>query len=250
VKGIFFQKPFEFSLNVSGESWRQSETISGTLTVRNRGNETASLAGTRVELALGQLKKVHARTPGALETLSKKELESPATLAPGAEATLEWSFPTHLNFPITDVSDSPFLVYGQGAEAEKIGFLQANVLPSTIIEEFLDRFVVAHRFVVKSKKWSKKRVAVKLGPSSAKQFANLEYAQAEFRFQGDTLLVNYIFQVKKMVATPANVETKKEKRELEQSFGPTDYRTSSGRPNHERIEAAIAEALKEAEPKL
>jgi hypothetical protein len=62
--------------------------------------------------------------------------------------------------------------------------------------------------------------------------------------------VHYSFQVKKLEATAASFEVSKLKKEQEQVFAPSDYRTPSGRPNHERIAAAIREALSAVESKI
>ena len=56
MKGTFFQKPFEFKLNVEGETWRQAQGVSGVLTVKNQGSSPVSVEGTRVHLAYGQLR--------------------------------------------------------------------------------------------------------------------------------------------------------------------------------------------------
>ncbi len=249
MKGTFFQKPFEFKLSVEGESWRQSQEVSGVLTVKNQGNATLSLDGTRVQLAYGQLRKVRQKSPKAFEILQAETLQGAPTLDPQKEIQLPWKFKTDLNIPISDTGASLFLLYGQLPEQDKMGQLQLTFHPSEIIQEFLNAITVQFRFVQKTIKSSKGYVEVKLVPPTAKAFAMLEHLILSFRFDGDTLGVDYEFQIKKLEPTVGSMVVKKELKQTSQAFTAAQYRLPSGRLNHEIMESSIREALGQIESK-
>lgn len=248
MKGTFFQKPLEFSLRVEGESWRQGEAIAGTLFAKNHGAQ-ALPGGFQVKLARGTLKKVHQKVSGAFYEILATSSAPAGEIAPQAELGHSWRFQTDRNCPITDNTESLFLLYGSESETEKMGHLQVTIKPEPVIEEFLKAFQIEFRFVVKSFKSSKRGVDVKLMPPDSQHFTMLDYAQLSFRFDGDVLHVGYVFNLKEVQASSAAVDVKKKKKEFEQTFAPGEYRLSSGRFNHERLEAAAAEAIKQVEGK-
>jgi hypothetical protein len=239
MRGILFQKPLELVLNVEGEKWLQGDPLSGTLTVKNHGAEPASLASLEIKLAHGTLRKVHQKLPDAYDFLATFPLEGAGTLEPKSEASFPWRFKTDANCPITDVSASLFLLYGQG-------HLQLPFDPSPVMQEFVKTLEVGFRFVKKSQRYSAKgRVDVKLSPPDSKAFGVIDLLVLSFKMKDEeTLDVQYIFQLKKVAATAASVEVNKERREISQSFTRAQYRLASGRFNHEVWESGIREALK------
>ncbi len=243
MKGTFFQKPFEFKLNVEGETWRQAQGVSGVLTVKNQGSSPVSVEGTRVHLAYGQLRKVRAKSPGSFQILNTATLTGSTSLDPQKEVQLSWQFPTDLNSPISDTGASLFLLYGQAPETDKLGQLQLTFHPSEIIQEFLNAITVQFRFVQKTIRSSKGWVQVKLAPPTAKAFAMLEHLNLSFHFDGDTLEVEYEFNIKKIEAGVAGMNVLKAKKATNQAFTAAQYRLPSGRLNHEIMEAGIREAL-------
>lgn len=243
MKGVFFQKPFEFNLLVEGETWRQGDPIQGTLTIKNRSDQAAPLEGNAVSLGYGSIKKVHANKSEALDILALVPFSASSVPAQG-EATFPWKFETERNSPITDTVGSPFLFYGSA------GILQLRVSPDPIVEEFFQALQTQFRFVKKSQKSSKTRIVTKLDPPSAQGFRFLEQLIVTTEFEGDTLHVNYAFEMKKLEASPASSQITVSKKGIDQSFGPQDYKIPSGRFNHEKIEASIREALSTVENKI
>src|SRR6185437_9396529 len=110
VKGTFFQKPLEFRLSVDGETWRQGDPITGTLTVKNHSPEPLPTQEITVRLARATLRKVHQKLEGAFGTAvgSAAPPSDASTLAPGAEFNFPWKFVTDRNCPITDSVSSLF----------------------------------------------------------------------------------------------------------------------------------------------
>jgi hypothetical protein len=250
MKGTVFQKPFEFNLRVEGETWAQGDPISGSLIIKNHGNESILLSDTRVLLGYADLKHVHAKTPDAFEILQTVTVSQPQ-LEAGKELTVPWQFQTDRNCPITDNLASLFLLYGSGTAYEKVGQLQLKVTPYLVITEFLNVLQVNFRFVVKTQKFSKKAVEIKMAPpDGARAFANVEQLVLRFSFQGEELEVEYAFKVKKLEATATSMAMTKQSKTSAQTYRPDQYRTSSGRFNHDEVEAGIREALSPFEVKI
>jgi hypothetical protein len=236
MKGTIFQKPLEFKISIEGETWKQGDSIQGTISVKNHGSGDLDFSQLQVHLAQGVIRKVHSKAPDAFKIIAS----SPLT----AEET-PWSFQTDRNCPITDTTGSLYLLYGHGADTTQLGQLQLNFTPYWIIEEFLNVLKTDFRFVVKTQKFSKGKIETKLAPPTAKSFATLEYLFVNFHFEGDTLEVGYVFQTKKLEATAASIDTSKLKKETSQVFESHEYLTPSGRINHLTFETAISEAMKE-----
>jgi hypothetical protein len=237
MKGTFFQKPLEFSLNITGETWKQGDDIAGTLEVKSHA-AGAEIPKAKVHLAYGHLKKAHAKDPAAFTVLQS------------ADASPEWKFKTDRNAPITDSTHSLFILYGSGDDLSKFGHIQLIMKPYWIIEEFLKELQVAFRFVVKTMKSNKGVLDVKVAPPDSRAFAAVEQAILSFSFDEDILNISARFDMKKIEATAASVDMKKEKKSFEKSYRPLDYLTSSGRFNHVQMTVAMQEILDVAEQKI
>lgn len=249
MKGTVFQKPFEFNLRVDGESWAQGDPINGSLVIKNHGGEPVSLDAIRVMLAYADLKHVRQKSPDAFEVLQTASTPS-SQLAAGNELTVPWKFETTRNSPITDTSSSLFLVYGAGSALEKMGQLQLTVTPYPVIFDFINIFQTSFRFALKSQKFNKNAVEIKLlPPDGGKAFTHVEHLILRFSFQGEELEVDYGFKVKKLEATASNFAVSKQTRSSSQVYRPDQYRTSSGRFNHDEMEGRVREVLSPFESK-
>jgi hypothetical protein len=237
MKGLFFQKPLEYILNITGESWKQGDAIAGTLNVKSHAPDS-EIPSAQVHLAYGHLKKAHAKDPKAFAIIQS------------AEATPDWSFKTDRNIPITDSVHSLFILYGSGEDLSKFGHLQLVMQPYWIIQEFIKELEVGFRFVLKTMKSNKGVLQAKIAPPTSRSYAAVEQGLLSFQFNGEVLEVGATFDVKKVEATASSVDTKKEKRAAEKSFSPLDYLTPSGRFNHDKMEGAIREILSVAESKV
>lgn len=250
MKGMYFQKPLQLNLLVNGESWHQGDPVAGSLTVKNLGPDDVPSSEVRVHLAYGELKKVRQKSPDAYEVLTSVPMEKGGKIAPGQEATLAWRFETDRNTPITDASRSLFVLYGRGGSPIELGSLQLTVDPTPVVQEFLSSLQTEHRFVLKSRKFLRGATEVKLAPPDSRELASVEHLTLAFRFEGEDLRVGYEFRVRKIEAGAATFDVAKQKKTLEQVFKPEEYRTPTGRFNHERIEGAIKAALSTVAAKI
>lgn len=250
MKGVFFQKPLEFKLHVEGESWRQGDEIAVELLVKNHGSESINTDDLVLILALGTLKKVREKSSEAYQEISSAKWEEKNSIPTSGEHHLKWKFKTDINCPITDTIGSLFILYGKRDSLEKLGQLQLVVNPHAEVDEFLSRLNIQHRFVVKSKKYKKGSVDVKLDPPSSRAYLTLEQLLINFKKVETGLKINYQFQVKKVEATAATLDVKKQGKTLDQELSRSDLYLASGRFNHDKMEEYIRAALDLVEQKV
>lgn len=246
MKATFFQKPLEYNLTIEGESWRQGDAISGSLLVKNHSSDELDASEIRVVLAQGAITKVRKKDAGAFTALFAQSMSS-QKIAPGTQASFNWKFETERNCTVTEKSSSLFILYGRGDALESLGQIQLVIHPYFIIEEYLKSLQTQFHFVLKSFKSSKGWLECKMSPPSSRNFASVEQLLLSFRFEGDTLMVHYSFDVKKLEALAATTTLNKQKREFEQSINSTQY-LRNGRFNFEFIEASIRDVMGQLNP--
>lgn len=251
MRGTFFQAPIEIRIEIQGEKWKQGETLSGTVTFKNRGNAPAKAAEATISLARGTLKKVQKKDPEALDVVETQALEAAGLateLAPGAELTKPFSFKLGANAFITDTVTSLFVVVGKvSATQSSWPVLQLQVEPSDVIVEFVKTFTIEHHFAFKDYKATKNGVQAKLDPPDGQSYSSLDGLDVNFWFEGaeghEELQVDYGFVVKKVKPNVASVTYLKEKRPVSQTFSRLQYMTPSGRVNFDEIRKGIEGAL-------
>jgi len=251
MRGTFFQAPIEIKIEIQGEKWKQGETISGTVTFKNRGTAPAKAAEATISLARGTLKKVQKKDPAALDTVETHALEAAglaSELAPGAELTKPFTFVLGPNAFVTDSVTSLFVLVGKiTAGQTSWPVLQLNVEPSDIIAEFVKTLTIEHHFAFKDYRATKNGVQAKLDPPDGQSYSSLDSLDLNFWFEGpaqhEELQVDFGFVVKKLQANVASTTYKKEKQAVTQTYGRQQYLTPSGRVNFDEIRKGIATAL-------
>jgi hypothetical protein len=243
MKGTYFQKPLQYSLNVEGESWHQDQEITGQFSIRNMGAEPIELKVPRVILAYGDLNEVRKKSPDAFEAVTPIVNESSKKLDPQKEITFSWNVKLDRNAAVTDKSASLFLLYGADEAIEKLGHLQLIVNPEPVIGEFLKTWQIHFRFVLKTQKANKGLVEVKFAPPDGRAYAAIEQMLVQFRFEKENLEAKYVFSVNRIDAGPGSMALKKTKMEFKQTFQPMQYKTSSGRYHHEEMEKSAQTIL-------
>lgn len=241
MRGVFFSKGLEYRLEVQGDEWTQGDSLSCGLSIKNRNLSRVSVSGLLLCLSLGDLKKVKAKAIDAFEPVSKAEFLSPLDLEPDEQKSFPWSFELGKNCPITDKSESLFLICG--LEAEPAGQLQVNVLPHPHIEAVLSLFESFFSFVLKGQKSKKGWVEAKLKPPSGKTYPTLDHLLLLLQFDGEDMLLKFRFSVKKLETDMTSLDIKKGTKELEQRLSPNEYLLPGGFVNNDALEAGIEKAL-------
>lgn len=245
MKGTFFNKPLEWNIETTGESWQQGETLKGTLRVKNHGTESLDLSHSGVGLAHADIKKVHSRSEGALRpeatiTFSEKEL------SPGAEAQLDFSFPISANGAVTDKKSSYYLCFGRNFVESQ---LQVKVEPKALFSKIIGLMDTFQRFKVKEVKATKKGVEFKLLPPTSREMANIDTLLLTFSMEEENLSMKFDFQVKKLDTSSVTTKVNKESVSLQRTLSPKEYGLGRDMINQEHLLKTLESVLAEVKMK-
>ncbi len=231
MKGTFFSNSLEWKLETQGEAWSQGEALKGVLTVTNHSSAALSLVDAGVALAYAEIKKVHARNEDALKFETSAFFTS-KEIAQGATETIEFNFLLSENSPISDKKSSYFLCFGR---AQKESHLQVNVKPQAMflkITELLDNF---HRFKTKEVKTVKNGIEFKIDSPDSREFANVDKLLLTTRLDGENLVMDFEFEVKKLDHSSITTKLGKEKVKNSQVLTPKQYSFGKGMINQDGI---------------
>lgn len=214
MKGTFFSKPLEWSIETQGESWPQGGQIKGLLKVKNHGTETVTLEKSGVALAYAEIKKVHAKTDGTFKPEVEKTIEA-SEIGPGQTLELAFDLTLPENCPVSDKRSSYYLTYGKNLIENH---LMLKIEPKALYGKVIGLLDTFQRFKLKEYKGTKAGIEYKLLPPTSRDYANVESLSLGLAMKAEVLLLTFEFQVKKLdtasVTTKINKETMKIKREL------------------------------------
>ncbi len=194
MKGTFFSKPLEWNIETDKESWTQGENITGVLRLKNHGSESVDLTDAGVAIAYADIKKVHARTEGAMK-FDAKALFSEKELKGQEQKELSFSLTLPGNCAVTDKKASYYLAYGKNHSESH---LMLKVEPKILFGKVISLMDTFFRFKLKEFKGVKNGVEYKLIPPTARDMANIDSLNLIFSMQGENLQMDYEFFVRKL----------------------------------------------------
>lgn len=244
MKGTFFQKPLEWNIETTGESWQQGDVLKGTLRVKNHGTEKINLAQSGVALALADIKKVQTRAEGALKT--EKSFDLATELDPGAETSIDFTFDIGANSPVTDKKSSYYLTYGKNFVESQ---LQVKVEPKALYMKVVGLMDTFHRFKQKEFKAAKKGVEFKLIPPTSRDMANIESLLLTFSMNDQNLVMKYDFQVKKLDTSSVTTKINKESVTHEKHLTPKEYSLGRDMINQDQLLKSIESVISDVKMK-
>ena len=245
MKATFFQQSLEYKLEVSGEQWTQGQALQGQLIIKNHQSHEVSLEGVGLYWALGNLKKVKGKAADAFQDMQSVSVGSQKTLDKSqATSPIPWELTLPLNGPITDNSQSPYLILKNG-QGEIIGHLQLQVQPHAVFEDFAQILVLNDRFVIKHRKNQKRQVEYKLAPPGGKKFSSIDHILLRFQIgsEDQDLKVAYEITTKEIDSDGNGMKVKKVKKKINQCLSSSDYRAFNGRLKPEKPQALIEETV-------
>ena len=243
MRGVFIQKPLEFRLEVPIEFATQGDTVPVSLTVKNHGSESVALSALSLELALGNLKKVKAKADDAFEELVQSELDQTSVISPGSESSFSWSFALDRNSPISDKNQAPYFLYGNSVVRSHIGQLPLTVKMHPHYKAIFDTCETVFSLINKGESWKGGYTGVKYKAPDLRKFSLVDEIVIGVRFVEDSLELVYSFKIKKLEATSTNLNFKKGKAEVVQTWRPQDYLFGGGFIRQEFVEKMLEEAL-------
>lgn len=233
MKGTIFQKPFEFNLELPGETWNQGQSLNGSLVVTSHGAETLDLENHGIALALGKVKKVKSKDSDAFNIFETLAF-SKNSVAAGDKVNLDFSFPLPLNGPISDKTQSFYLIYGNLEKQE--GHLQLTVEPSLAFKPLLDVLDIFFRFKFKERKYAKDSIEFKLIAPDSKDFKGLETLILKMKEIPESgLEFTATFNLKNVGITDGNVAVQKTKETRKVKLIFNDYLFQKDSPNQDAI---------------
>jgi len=254
LKGTMFDRPLEYTLNVSGERWRQGDKVQGALIIKNHSNESFKLSGIKLSLASGEYKDV--RKGNAEGLVIEKDILFLQDVIIAASDMLHtpWEFQLKDDCNITDKSGGYFLAYG-AIEANKVNAsLELCVDVIEPIDQFITIFENFFRFKATAKKYKKGHVEIKFSPPGAsKEMSAVEALTCDMRLNDKNLEIKYNFKLKKLIAggvDVASVKVERQNKFFEQRLSAKEYSSWGGAPNQEIIIVKIKEVLREVVPKI
>lgn len=231
MKATFFNKPLEWNLETTSESWQQGSTLEGKLTVKNHGPEAADLTGAGVSLAHADIKKVHARADGALKKETESLLEK-NSLGPGESTEINFSLPFPENCPVSDKKSTYFLVYGKNLSENH---LQLKVEPRALFTKIVGILDTFERFKVKEVKGNKNGVEYKLIPPTSREMANLDSLALILSMDGETLKLTFDFAVKKLETSGVTNKINKVSVKVKKELSPPQYSLGKDMINQDEL---------------
>jgi hypothetical protein len=245
MKGAFFNKPLEWSIEITGESWQQGQTLEGILTVKNHATEAVHLSEAGVGLAFAEIKKVHARSTNAFKFEQRIPFER-QKLDAGQSQQLHFKLVLPENSPVSDKKSSYFLTYGQSFQENH---LQLKVVPQEIFNKIIGLMDTFFRFKLKEYNSSKTGVEFKLLPPTAREMANIEALLLDFSTHDEVLKLTFNFQVKKLDTTGVINKINKETVSIPKELSPRQYSLGKGMINQEVLLKFIEEVISEVKLK-
>ena len=243
MRGVSIQKPLEFRLEVPIEIATQGDVVPCTVTVKNHGAEPVPLSQFALQLALGNLKKVKAKVGDAFESIASAELDKTLAVAPGAQVLASWDFTLDRNTPITDKSQTPYLLYGNGQSSALLGQLPLTVKMHPHYRAIFDTCETVLSLINKGETWKDGFTTVKYKAPDLRKFSLVDEILISVRFVQDSLEVIYQFKVKKLEATATSMNFKKGKAEVAQTWTAEEYLFGGGFVRQEFVEKMLEEAM-------
>jgi hypothetical protein len=237
MKGTFFKKPLEFSLNIEGESWNQGETVSGTFKVQSHSDQLPDLIQVGCHLCFCNIKKFKAKDPKSI-TVLESILFSPN------QSELDFNFKLNDNCPITDTTGSLYIIYGDIDSPFESGFLQLNITPIKPIIYFTQILEQFYRFKLKAFKNKKDCIEAMVSAPDSREWTSIQKMAIQLKLKNDELIIKFIVNLKKLDFSNNHHKTKDEKREMSKTLTKEQYELY-GIANQDGIKKVIDEVLSE-----
>ncbi len=240
MKSTYFSKPLEFSIEVIGESWKQGDSISGSVEVKNHSGEDIDLTQYGLFLCIADIKKVQKKDMKGVEILQECSIEN---------SHQEFNFTLDENCPITQKSSGPYLICAKKDELLDGHFLALNVVPSELVSNILEVIENFMRFKVKSLKPKKGSLEAVITLPTSKDFVSISQFKLNLIKEQDNLKLDYFFKVKKVCFDGGVTSTKDETKKFSTTLTPKEYLIYGSSLNQDKIVEKVNSILNEVKLK-
>ncbi len=237
MKAQFFNKPLNFTLNLTGDDWEQGARLSGDLAITNTTDQTIDMSSLGVHLCYCQTKKLKAKDSTGIKLIKSIQLAK-------EQNQLDFEFLLDPNCPITDNTGSLQILTGNIAEPFSCGMLELKVFPIAVVRSFIEVFELFFRFKFKGLKNKKNFIETQISPPATKEWAKIQKMNLQMKMEGESLTVISIITIKSLSFDLSLHKTKDEKKEIILNISKKDH-TLHGAVNQEGIKKHIADMLEQ-----
>lgn len=245
MKGTFFSKPLEWNIETDKESWTQGEAVRGTLRVKNHGTESVAFNTAGTAIAYADIKKVHAKTEGAMK-FDVKNVFSDSEIKAGETKELSFDLTLPANCAVTDKKASYYLTYGQNHNEN---FLMLKIEPRALFGKVIGLLDTFHRFKLKEYKAAKNGVEYKMVPPTSRDMANLESLNLGLSMNGENLQMDYDFQVRKLDTAGVTTKVNKVGVKIQKILTPREFSLGRDMINQDTLLKSLESVLNEVKLK-
>jgi hypothetical protein len=250
MKALLFKPPYEIRLEVKGEEFHQGDTVPCNLSIKNRSTETIATPVPFLSLSHGQSKKIKAKDNDAFVDIDTQSSEVSGELTVDASSVLSHSFNLDKNCLLTEKAQSLYIRFGVEGNEEAQGDLQLNVIAHQDLEGIIGIFETSFQFLLKSVKSKKDWTVATYKAPEGPGYRAIQELQLKLHFDGDNVELIYAFKIERLDATSSALSVKKKKEEHPQTLARSDYMSSAGYVDPEKLEPLIKEILSKVTSKF
>lgn len=242
MKSSLIEKNIDLSLDITGESWVQGQTIKGELKLSNKTLEVQKLNFQKLLIAYVEIKKFKALDENSYQIIKTIDLGD-ITLKAKESLSLPWSYILDENAYITDKKRSLYILWGDLSKKIPASML-LNILPHPSIQKILELWEIFFRFTKKEVLSLKDQsLEIKLAPPSAREYATLENLKLQLkRKQGDLSLLTTA-SIQSIAADTTGMRLAKSERTHEAAWKEKNYQLMPGHLNLEFVQNNINSIL-------
>lgn len=248
MRGTFFQKPFEYNIEIQGESWKQGDQLKGTCVFKNHSADSVDLSQFGLGIGFADHKKIKAKDPKALKVIQEIEINAGQVNA-NSEQTIEFDLSLEKNNPISENTKGVYFYVGPKENLFDGGILELPIQPIAILTDFLEIFKRFFRFEVKALKNKKDYIEAKMMAPGSKEMGAVEQLMLLLKIEDDLIKLDYQFKIKKLAYDTGDVKAKSEKLSIKSEIPKNQYLAFGDSLNQEGIQQAITEVLDQVKRK-
>ena len=238
MKSILMEDNYELHLEITGNEWRQSDILSGSLKIQNKLSKKLAPSKQTIILGYADQKKLKALADQAYTVLNKIEFAIPEIAANGSFFK-EWSLDLEDNFYITDKKHSPYLFFGDMNKKIPTS-LMLNISPNIVISKILETWEVFFRFKVKEIISTKdKSLEINLIPPPSRELASLDSLKLKLKRNKPHLDFELNVKLKSLVADTTGMKLNFSEKKVQGQWLENKYLMMPGHLNLEYVQNEI-----------
>jgi hypothetical protein len=231
MKGIFFKKPLEYSVEIQGEIFNQGDLLKGNISLKNHGANLQQIPQINLSIKMGDTKKIKVKHEKSFVQIV--DLINIENVNIKANETYQQDFEINLenSMKISESNQTPFItVYDllEGNDNSKedwpIGIIQLDIKPHDTLIKIVEMIQRFHRFQLKTIKNKGSVINFKLMPPKSQEMNHLIQLDLEGSIDSkQNLIMKFNFKTNKINMQASSLAFIKESSKSELSSESKDY---------------------------